>query len=455
MLRTLLGLVCGIAVAVTPAPSAAVTGAPSARWRIVRVHHVPAKGAGCVAYDAGSICRSIEHWRIAFGGADLPASSKETLWPAVESFVRAPTATKTDGSAGKKVAVLICAEPTAPVAFVERVREHCRVAGVERIEVLEAADAPPRVDDIEIHVSWNDREGRDEARVGGRGPLGDAELAALVNLMRDRDREAGVPTFATVLAESPVAWGDAARVRDLCLSAGAAAATIELDALPVELKRVDPTTAGTITGTVRFEGTPPPRYAIDLSGNPECAALHREPVYSEDLVVNDGRVQYAFLHLDLEDRYEGPSTPVVLHVSGCMFEPHVLALQQGQPLRIEHGDDVLENLHPFFRDLRTGEVAEENFAMNPKATVTRVIGFAEAIGRVKSDIHPWAQAWVMIEPHPFFAVTAADGTYTIRNVPPGAYDLVMHHEKQDADQRMRVTVTTGATTQQDFVLSTK
>jgi hypothetical protein len=43
-------------------------------------------------------------------------------------------------------------------------------------------------------------------------------------------------------------------------------------------KPVDPVTAGSVTGTIRFDGTPPKMKAINMSAVPNCAKMHTEPV---------------------------------------------------------------------------------------------------------------------------------------------------------------------------------
>jgi hypothetical protein len=43
--------------------------------------------------------------------------------------------------------------------------------------------------------------------------------------------------------------------------------------------------------------------------------------------------------------------------------------------------------------------------------------------------------------HPFFAVTAADGTYTIKDLPAGTYTIEAWHEKLGTQTRQ---VTVGA-----------
>ncbi len=43
---------------------------------------------------------------------------------------------------------------------------------------------------------------------------------------------------------------------------------------------------------------------------------------------------------------------------------------------------------------------------------------------VKCNQHPWMKAYIGVLKHPFFAVTAQDGSFTIKGVPPGTYTVV-------------------------------
>ena len=49
--------------------------------------------------------------------------------------------------------------------------------------------------------------------------------------------------------------------------------------------------------------------------------------------------------------------------------------------------------------------------------------------KFQCDVHPWMFAWVSVFDHPYFAVSAADGKFTIKNVPAGKYTLEAVHRK--------------------------
>jgi len=213
------------------------------------------------------------------------------------------------------------------------------------------------------------------------------------------------------------------------------------------LKKLDPANAGTISGVVKFDGVAPPPKPIDLT--PECSKIVTEQAFEDTLVVKDGKVEYAFLYLDVKDSYEPSAETVTIDQKGCHYRPHVMGLQAGQKFEIKSSDPFLHNAHYI------GKVnGENNLAMSKPSS--RVVTFEAEDGmlKFKCDVHPFMGAWVGIMTHPFFATSASDGTYTIKNVPPGEYDLVMHHEKL-GEQRTKVKVETGKTATADFTLKMK
>src|SRR6185436_12762175 len=67
------------------------------------------------------------------------------------------------------------------------------------------------------------------------------------------------------------------------------------------------------------------------------------------------------------------------------------------------------------------------FAKGSDSTVK--VRQASVMMTVKCDVHPWMVGYVGVLPHPFFAVTGADGSFELKNVPPGDYVLEAWHEK--------------------------
>lgn len=63
---------------------------------------------------------------------------------------------------------------------------------------------------------------------------------------------------------------------------------------------------------------------------------------------------------------------------------------------------------------------------------------------VKCDIHGWMQAFVRVDPHPFHAVSDAEGSFRIEGIPPGDYTLEAWHERLGT-QELNVNVVAGRT----------
>ena len=88
--------------------------------------------------------------------------------------------------------------------------------------------------------------------------------------------------------------------------------------------------AGTVTGTVTYEGKVPNLKPITMDADPSCAKKHTTPVPSDTLLLGDGNTMGNILvrvvgGLPAGKTWPAPTTPAVLDQNGCRYEPHVLA----------------------------------------------------------------------------------------------------------------------------------
>ncbi len=192
--------------------------------------------------------------------------------------------------------------------------------------------------------------------------------------------------------------------------------------------KIDLTTAGTITGNVEFAGKKLPRKTVAMDSDPQCAKLHARPLSDETLAVNNNALANVFVYIKqgLDDKpFALPADPVVIDQKGCWFGPRVLGVQVGQTLKVTNSDPVTHNIHPLAQVNR-----EWNQSQEPGAeALTRKFTQPEVMIRVKCNIHGWMHAWVGVVAHPYFAVTGADGTFQLSNVPPGNYTIEVWQEE--------------------------
>ncbi len=113
------------------------------------------------------------------------------------------------------------------------------------------------------------------------------------------------------------------------------------------------------------------------------------------------------------------------------FIPHVLPVIAGTTVDFVNSDDVLHNV--FSPDKCADKF---NLGSWPKGQ-SKSFTFKEpgCAATLLCNVHPEMEGYVFVTETPYFAVSAKDGSYTIKDVPAGKYTLKVWHEKlkgQDA-----------------------
>jgi plastocyanin len=196
---------------------------------------------------------------------------------------------------------------------------------------------------------------------------------------------------------------------------------------------------GVISGVVRFTGkVPPPRDVTITDGR---------TLSLSDLVVDNETKGLRDAVAVLEGAPAQPrhrdAEPVVVDQRDMLFLPHVVAVQHGRAVRFENSDlfnhsvmassTIPENQFNVF--VSQGKPVEHTFAVQRHAV------------QIGCSLHPWMRAWVFVFPHPWFGVSDPRGRFTIRDVPPGRYTLWLRHPDSGLQERCRVLVKPGSTTE--------
>jgi len=201
----------------------------------------------------------------------------------------------------------------------------------------------------------------------------------------------------------------------LCLAATAASAYTEGAV----------TDGGTISGKISYNGKAPAKKTIPITKDPKVCGTTRD----EDAWVVDSSGGLSNVVVYLQDIQSGKKNAdemkPVLDQQGCHYLPHTSVVPIHAMLQVKSSDPILHNVHSF---LNGSTVI--NFAMPPSKGLVLTKKLDKAGGmQLKCDVHNFMRGGIFVAENPYWALTGADGSYEIKDVPPGTYKIATWHEE--------------------------
>ncbi|MGH7303593.1 MAG: carboxypeptidase regulatory-like domain-containing protein [Candidatus Rokuibacteriota bacterium] len=209
----------------------------------------------------------------------------------------------------------------------------------------------------------------------------------------------------------------------------------------------------TVTGTVRFVGTPPKLEPIPVNKNRDVCGANKP---AEALVLSPDRgVKGSVVLIEAVARGKKGGGEVVLDNHQCVFVSHVTAVGLKERVAIRNSDPILHNTHGFL-----GAPTVFNVALPTKGQVIEVTKYLKSPGviRVLCDAHPHMSAWMIVHDSPYYAVTDDKGAFRITDVPPGTYKVTMWHagfRPRGADKDGRVLYDEPRTVTRELTVAPK
>mgnify|MGYP001561572275 CR=1 FL=1 len=224
-------------------------------------------------------------------------------------------------------------------------------------------------------------------------------------------------------------------------TAGLASAALTISLLLVGYVSETVTRGGTITGSVTLTGTPPPQPAHAVTDRTQVPACGTTVENDEVVTGTGGRLANAVVWIDAIERgAPARRADIVLAQQGCRFVPRIQATTRNSRVTVTSGDPALHNVHA-----KLGRRTAFNLAMPTKGVrINRTLNQPGVIELNCDAGHTWMHAFIHVFDHPYYAVTGADGTFTIPNVPPGQHTVKIWHERYGIQTR-QITVTAGGT----------
>lgn len=206
----------------------------------------------------------------------------------------------------------------------------------------------------------------------------------------------------------------------------------------------DVSNGGTLRGTVRLEGAPPPLAAHKVTRSPEVCG---QTVPNEEVVTGSGgALANVVVWIDrIATGAPIKRRPLVLDQQGCRFVPHVAAVPVGTSIVLTSSDATLHTTHVLI-----GAQTIFNVALPAKGMrVTKRLDRA-GIHRIKCEAgHTWMSAWIHVRDNPYQVVTGRDGRFELPPLPAGSYTVKAWHERF-GELSNQVEVAAGGSATSDF-----
>ena len=200
---------------------------------------------------------------------------------------------------------------------------------------------------------------------------------------------------------------------------------------------------GTLKGRFVYDGELPK--TIKLNPTKDQAVCGKHELINESLIVNPENkgIQNVVVFLytkkgdtpPVHDSYASTAEDkVILDNEHCRFNNHVTVLRTSQTLLVRNLDGVGHN---------TKIDTKSNPAINPilpaNGDLEHRFSKAERLPvPVSCSIHPWMVGYLLVQDHPYFAVTDENGEFEIKNLPTGNWTFSVWQEKCKAVQEVQI-----------------
>jgi len=184
-----------------------------------------------------------------------------------------------------------------------------------------------------------------------------------------------------------------------------------------------PASAASIKGTVRFAGDTVADKKLAVTVDQFVCGTEKD---AGDLLLSAQRgIRSAVVWLAAPPqpvKWENVPVPIQMDQKQCVFTPRVILVPAGATVEFLNSDRLLHNIHTISRDNPSYNRTQ------PRGRTIPLTFSKPEIVRVNCDLHSWMRAWVVVMEHPFYALTGAEGEFSLPNVPPGTYKLQVWQE---------------------------
>ncbi len=225
-----------------------------------------------------------------------------------------------------------------------------------------------------------------------------------------------LPARSPCMGRPPISVGSALTFAVMVVSLSAPAPTVAMQTA----------SAGVVQGTVEIQRAPPRRRAQRYPGGRPQAARAVQELPAVVYLRSPPRAAVA------------PGAPEIISQQDTAFVPALLTVSPGATVDFANED-------PFFHNVFSYSQAKRFDLGRFPAGESKSVTFEETgIVKVYCEVHDFMRAVVLVLDTPYHSPVSEDGSFTIRGVPPGTYEMVAWHADFD-EQIIPVTIAGGET----------
>ena len=141
----------------------------------------------------------------------------------------------------------------------------------------------------------------------------------------------------------------------------------------------------------------------------------------------------------------GNASAAIIQTKNCTFLPYISATQVGQTFHFQNWDPIQHRLEVFLtsqqgaqallgRNLQTHPESRKSDFLSSGHTGLHRSGAEvhyqldrQGILVFRCRLHDYMEGWTVVLPHPYFFITGQNGRFSLKDIPPGTYNLIVWH----------------------------